>query len=78
MLIRKAAVRWGVPRLTLIIRLKGSESHSKAYEFHQRLLPAQEKHLVLWVLVQDALGVTLTYRQLRDIAQRILSHSGDN
>jgi hypothetical protein len=53
------------------------EARSLAFESHQRLSSAQEKHLAAWILVQDALGVAPTHQQVKEFARRILEASGD-
>jgi hypothetical protein len=75
--IRSAAKEWGVPYPTLRGRIKGSETHSNAAESQQRLSRVQEDHLSNWVLTQEALGVPLTYSQIKEFAQRLLILKGD-
>jgi hypothetical protein len=67
----------GDTRSTLVNRTKGVEARSLAFESHQRLSSAQEKHLAAWILVQDALGVAPTHQQVKEFASRILEASGD-
>jgi hypothetical protein len=75
--LRRAALDWGIPKTTLRNRLMGSESHQAAAEDQQRLSPVQEKRLVDWVLVQEALGLPPSHAQIKDFVGRILATKGD-
>ena len=70
--LKLASREWGVPFSTLRDRNQGSENHTFAAESQQRLSKIQEKHLSTWVLAQEALGVPLTYGQIREFAGRLL------
>ena len=75
--VRKACLDWGVPRGTIQDRIKGSVSRKEASEPFQRLSPVQEQRLTDWVLVQEALGRSPTYIQIRALAGRILATRKD-
>jgi hypothetical protein len=71
--VRKAGLDWGVPRGTLQERINGRVSRQEANEPYQRLSLVQEQRLTDWVLVQEALGRSPTYLQIRAFASRILA-----
>ena len=75
--IRTAVNDWGVPYSTIRDRRKGSTNHVLAAESQQRLSTAQEEHLTSWILAQEALGLLLTYGQIREFARRLLVIKGD-
>ena len=75
--IKKAALEWGVPRLTLQNRMRGTQSRDVAFSDQQRLSPTDENHLANWVRVQADLGLPPTHQQLKDFAKRILEVHGD-
>ena len=70
--IRKACLEWGVLRGTLQERINGRVLRKEASEPSQRLLTVQEQRLMDWVLVQEALGRSPTYAQIRGLTRRIL------
>ena len=70
--IRTAVNDWGVSYSTIRDRRKGSTNHVLAAESQQRLSTAQKKHLTSWILAQEALGLLLTYGQIREFACRLL------
>jgi hypothetical protein len=76
--LRLASREWGILLSTLQNRNHGREQHAFASESQQRLLKIQEKHLSTWVLAQEALGVPLTYGQIRQFASRLLVIKGDH
>ena len=69
---RKASLDWGVSRGTIQDRISGRLSRSEAHAHKQRLAPIQEQRLTDWVLVQESLGQSPTYAQIRAFAGRIL------
>ena len=75
---KKASKEWGIPYHTLTDRLHSAEPHSVAHSHQQRLSDVQEKHLVNWILAQEALGLPLTHAQIREFAGRILKVKGDS
>ena len=75
--LRLAAREQGVPYPILRGRIEGGENHSNTVESQQRLSRVQEDHLANWVLTQEALGVPLTYTQIKEFAQRLLILKGD-
>ncbi len=75
--IRKTALTWDVPRVTLQDRLHSSESKKQAHSYEQRLPPHQEQRLVDWILLQGLAGHPPTHAQIRDLATRILATAKD-
>jgi hypothetical protein len=75
--VRRASLDWGPPRGTLERRIKGHVSRSEGAAPLQRLSPIQEQRLTDWVLVQESLGLSLTYMQIRVFAGRILAARHD-
>jgi hypothetical protein len=59
--IHKAASDWAIPRSTLRNRFKGHQPRNEASESQQRLSPIQEERLVSWILIQEQLGLGVTY-----------------
>ena len=76
--LRLASREWGIPFSTLRHRIQGKENHSIAAESQQRLSKVQEDHLSTWILAQEALGVPLTYSQIKQFANRVLTIKGDH
>jgi hypothetical protein len=70
--LRNASSSYGIPRSTLISRVKGSQPRSLAFESYQKLSVTQEKQLTGWVCVQGALGLPPTHAQVRAIAASLL------
>ncbi|KAJ2963829.1 hypothetical protein NQ176_g10835 [Zarea fungicola] len=75
--VNKAATRWGVPRTTLMNRLKGKGSHQTGSEVLQRLSRQQEINLCGWAITETAAGNPPTQRRLCDMATKILVAKGD-
>lgn len=75
--VNKAATRWGVPRTTLMNRLKGKGSHQTGSEVLQRLSRQQEINLCGWAITETAAGNPPTQRKLCDMATKILVAKGD-
>ncbi|KAK8050066.1 transposase [Apiospora phragmitis] len=61
--IKQAAREYGIPESTLRSRLQGHQSRSEGAADLQRLSPNQEKHLVSWIIAQQALGLPPTHAQ---------------
>ena len=76
--LRQVTKDWGVLFSTLKDRINGIENHSKAAESQQRLSKSQEDHLADWAFAQEVLGVFLTYAQIKEFAQRVLTLKRDN
>ncbi|QBZ59846.1 hypothetical protein PoMZ_05059, partial [Pyricularia oryzae] len=74
--IRKAAIQHGIPYTTLHGRIRGAQPISKAKKPSQRLSATQEAHLSTWVRTQTELGLPPTYKDLRQLANRVLLISG--
>ncbi|KAF7912091.1 uncharacterized protein EAF01_001112 [Botrytis porri] len=70
--IRKAALDYGIPRATLQDRINGGLSHRLSTQNQQKIAPIQEKQLASWILIQEALGVSPTHRQIREIGEILL------
>jgi hypothetical protein len=75
--LRKASLKWGVPRRTLQDRLTGTQPRRLAFAPLQRLSQTQEDHLAKWVLIQASLGLPPTHSQLKEFAERVLQVKGD-
>ena len=60
--IRQAGRDQGIPEATLRHRIHGREDHQTGAQRLQKLSPVQENELAKWALVQEALGVMVTYR----------------
>ena len=58
-------------------RINGYVSHSEAATPFQKLAPVQEQRLTDWILVQESLGLSSTYAQIRAFAGRILAARHD-
>jgi hypothetical protein len=71
--VRKASLDWGVTRGTLQQRILGRLPRVEAHAHQQRLAPVQEQRLTDWVLVQESLGQSPMYIQIRAFAGRILA-----
>ena len=72
----RAARLYGIPRSTLLGRLRGSVTREQANADQQALSKQQEVHLVTWATVQAKLGLPPTHLQIRQAAQRILQAAG--
>jgi hypothetical protein len=70
---RKASLDWGVPRSTIQQRILGCLPRTEAHIYKQRLASVQEQRLTDWVLVQESLGQSPTYIQIRAFTGRILA-----
>ena len=58
----QAAKQWGIPRSTLLGRLRGSNSKEQVNSDRQKLSPTEETSLAEWARVQHVLGLPPTYR----------------
>lgn len=74
---RRASRECGVPRSTLKDRLNSHVSRQEAAAPLQKLSPVQEQRLTSWILVQESLGLSPIYTQIKDFAQRLLAIRGD-
>ena len=72
----QAAKQYGIPRSTLIERLRGRNSRTIANSDQQKLSNTLKTHIAEWVTVQTKLGLPPTHLQIRQAAQRILHASG--
>jgi transposase-like protein len=75
---KEAARRHGIPRSTLLGRLRGAGTRQEAHSMQMSLSPDQERSLSEWCRIQDALGLPPTQNQVRLTAQRMLEVSGSN
>ena len=57
----QAAKQWGVPRSTLLGRLRGSNSKEQVNSDRQKLSPTEEISLAEWTRIQYILGLLPTY-----------------
>jgi hypothetical protein len=76
--LKSASREWGIPFSILQNRNQGGKNYTLAAKGQQRLSKMQEKHLFTWVLAEEALGVLLTYGQIREFASRLLVIKGDH
>ena len=74
----EAARLHGIPRSTLISRLRGRVTRDIANTDQQKLSKVQEDHIVMWATVQAKLGLPPSHLQIRQAAQRILQASGSS
>ncbi|RGP72499.1 cys met metabolism pyridoxal phosphate-dependent enzyme [Fusarium sporotrichioides] len=72
-----ASRRNNVPRATLRARVRGARSPNKSHEEEQRLSAVEEKLIVSWFLLQDALGLAPTRVQITELATKFLLDRGD-
>ena len=75
--VRKASLEWGPLRSTLMDRINSHVSRSEGTAPLQKLAPVQEQRLTDWILVQESLGLSPTYTQVRAFAGRILAARHD-
>ena len=75
--LRKASMRWNIPRTTLARRVDGAKPRREASVESQRLTPAQERAVAGWVWVEAQLGRAPTRGRIREVAQQILVSTGD-
>lgn len=76
--MRRAANQRVVPYSTLRSRINSVTSRSEAHEWRQLLSKTQEDQLCDWLVLQDKLGMALTYSQIRKLAISLLGESGSN
>ena len=78
--IRKANEAFKVPFSTLRDRVVDHTRPKGQYEAEvmQKLSPDQEKHLVTWILAQEALGFPVKQRDIELFANRVLDASGSS
>ncbi len=74
---RQVAKMYGIPRSTLQNRMNGTETAKRSHEYLQNLTPIEEGNLCQWIIVQDALGLSPTHQQVREIAQRVMATHGN-
>src|SRR6266699_2923009 len=74
--LRRTARDFGIPLTTLYDRRADRQSKTTAYTLQQKLSPIQESRLAEWIRIQDTLGLTPTYAQIRTFASRILLAGG--
>lgn len=75
---KEAARRYGVPRSTLIGRIRDSGSRKDAHTMQMSLSPDLEASLSSWCSVQDVLAGPPTQNQVRLVAQRMLRLAGSD
>ena len=74
--LRRAAYDFGIPLATLHDHRASRQSKTTAHMSQQKLSPIQESRLAEWIRIQDVLGFTPTYTQIRIFASRILLAGG--
>jgi hypothetical protein len=76
--ISQSAEKWGIPKNTLSLRIKGTTaSRDEVIQPKQRLSTAEEDHLVKWILRQESLGHAPTASVVRQVVCSILKKKGD-
>ncbi len=78
--IRKANEAFKVPFSTLRDRVVDHTRPKGQYEAEvmQKLSPDQEKHLVTWILAQEALGFPVKQKEIELFANRVPDASGSS
>jgi hypothetical protein len=64
--MRRASLDYRVPRSILQDRINSHTSYQETAIPFQKLAPVQEKRLTDWVLVQENLGLSPAYSQIKD------------
>ena len=75
---RAAAKKYGIPRSTLIGRLKGRQPKRDSKVIDQRLSPTQETFVCDWILNEEKAGRAPNRRQVMGFASSIIKTGGDN
>ncbi|KAK6063722.1 transposase [Seiridium cupressi] len=75
---KKAAQKWGVPRTVLSDRLHGRLSKADTIHPKQRLLPAEEDQIVIWILRQESLGFAPSHSNVRAIAWDLIKRRNED
>ena len=75
--IRKAGLNYGIPRITFQSCIKGHLSYQKGVQNIQKIVSIQEKVLIEWILVQEALGINPIYRQIQEIGETLFEVKGN-
>ncbi|OBS27844.1 hypothetical protein FPOA_01786 [Fusarium poae] len=75
---RGAARRNNIPKATLMARLRGGKSSREGHEASLRIAAADEKLIVSWYVLQDALGLAPTRRQIAELVTKVLQDHGDD
>ncbi|ESZ95390.1 transposase [Sclerotinia borealis F-4128] len=71
-LMRKAALEYGIPYIIFQSCINGCVSYQKGSEMMQKIASIQERRLVEWILVQESLGISSIHWQIREIVERFL------
>lgn len=75
---QSAAKANGVPKSTLLGRLRGKKSSKFSHAAYQRLSQFQEKVLVSWIMAQHSTGAAPTQKQIMTLVARLLREQGDH
>jgi hypothetical protein len=74
----QAFQRYGIPRTTLISRIRGSEAQEHQIQPNQRFTNNEEIKTKDWILSQEFLGYGLSHNQIRAGVEALLKQRGDN
>ncbi|RFN42130.1 putative transposase [Fusarium flagelliforme] len=75
---QSAAKANGVPKSTLLGRLRGKKSSKFSHVAYQRLTQFQERVLVSWIMAQHQTGAAPTQKQIMTLVARLLREQGDH
>jgi hypothetical protein len=78
--IRSVATDHDIPFSTLRCRVNRGSQPKGQYEAEcmQKLSKYQEDHLASWITIQERLGLPVSHAQMRDMANRVLTASGQS
>ncbi len=74
--ICRAVYDYGILEATLRHCKTSRQPRTDAHMYRQKLSPIQKSRLAEWIHIQDVLGVTSIYTQIRTFASRILLAGG--
>ena len=76
--VRKSAQKYGIPAITLSLRLRGIPAKVETVQRTQWLSPTQEERLTTWILKQEALGFAPSHSVVCEAVISLLKLNGDN
>lgn len=76
--VAAAARSFGVPRTTLAAQIKGIPNLYEARGIGHKFTQLEEESIQDWLISMDQRGAALTIAMLRDMANLLLEHRGDN
>ncbi|KAJ2965947.1 hypothetical protein NQ176_g10376 [Zarea fungicola] len=72
----ESAKRYGIPRQTIVGRLRAKKARKAAHAPFQRLSIDAERDLCGWIFTQDRIGNPPTHGQVREMAERLANSTG--